>query len=560
MNVIKLHMGLRNIKRLRFITSTLVKHGFYPLLDAIGLSKLIKVSDRLSGGKRYESEEYSPQVRLRLAFEELGPTFIKLGQILSTRPDIIPEEFISELLKLQDEVPRLPYEEIKEAIETEFKRPVSELFISIDREPIAAASIAQVHGAITPDGKKAVVKVRRPGIERILETDVSIVKYLASLIERYIPESRIYDPTGIADDFAIFMKKELDFTLEASHSEKFRSNFRDDPCVKIPKVYWELSRKSVLTMERIDGTKIDNIKALKEKGIDTEKTARLLAEIFFRQVFEQNLFHGDLHSGNIFVISEKTLGFVDFGLVGWVDREMQDNLADILIGLIKEDFDALTKTYLKMGMLPDDIDVAEFKREHTDMLQHYLGRPFKEVNIGDLFLDYIKLASRHKVRLPRELILLDKCLLELEGLIKVLHPGMNLIQEAEPYAKKLVMRRLNPARFAKEGLETFSELTELLKELPRQTNLIIRKLLTDKLTFEMNHRGLEELTGEIDRGSNRLTFALILAALIVGSSLVIAFKAPPLVYGYPLLGILGFGISGFLGVWLAFLILKSGKY
>ncbi len=560
MKAIKLHMALKNIKRLRQISSILVKHGFYPLLEAMGLSKLVKVSDRVTGGRLTGAEEVPTPVRLRRTFEELGPTFIKLGQILTTRPDIVPDEYMVELMKLQDKVPPLPFDDIKEAIEAELKKPVAELFKEVDHIPLACASMAQVHKAVTHSGDLVVIKVQRPGIEEVIKTDASIVSYLAKLLERYVPESRIYDPTGLAKEFSSYIIKELDFTLEASHTEKFRRNFASDKRVKIPRVYWPLSSRTILTLEYLQGIKLDKVNEMRERGINTKKIAKLLADVFFKQVFDHNLFHGDLHGGNVFVIDKDTLGFIDFGLVGWVDRHMQDNLADILIAMVKEDHEALTKVYLNMGMLPPDLDEAAFRRDHMEILERYVNRPFTEVNIGELFLDYIKLSTRYQVKLPSELLLFDKCLLEIEGLVKVLNPDANLLKESEPYAKKLILRRLGPKRFIKDGIETVSELKELISELPKQTRQILDKVLTDRLTFEVNHNGLEELVTEIDRSSNRLTFGVILAALIIGSSLVMAFDAPPIIFGYPALGIAGFVISAFLGLWLAFQILRSGKY
>ena len=561
MTFLRIHLAYKNIQRLRQIITILIKHGFYPIVERIHLTKLISIPQRIVGKKAtIEQEALSLAVRTRLAFEELGPTFIKFGQILSTRPDILPEEFIKEFLKLQDEVPSFAFQDVVKVIEQEFKKSVKELLREIEEKPVAAASIAQVHKAVTMDGKDVVIKVQRPDIEAIIDNDISILQYLAKLIVKYIPESRSYDPVGMVEEFGGIIKKEMDFTLEASYTERFRKNHSDDPRVLIPAVYWNLTGKKVLTMERITGIKIDNIEKLRESGIDTEKISHIVAEVLFRQVFEFGVFHGDLHSGNIFVTGPEQIAFVDFGIVGRLDREMQENLADIFVGLVSEDYELLTRVYLRMGILPEDIDEATFKREYQDMLFSYFGKPFKRTSVGELLMSYIRLASRYRIRMPRELLLLDKCILELEGLGRLLHPDVNVLVESQQFARRLIAKRFGPAAMMKDAVDTVMEYRTFTKTFPVQISQILKKMMSDKFTIDFVHRGLEDLMGEMDRSSNRLTFAIIVAALIIGSSLVIAFDSGPKLFGYPFLGILGFVVAGVLGLWLAFLILRSGKF
>ncbi|MBI3755086.1 MAG: hypothetical protein HY265_02855, partial [Deltaproteobacteria bacterium] len=297
MTFLRIYLAYKNIQRLRQIITILIRHGFYPFIERIHLAKLVSFPQRIVGKKAFtEQEAISFAERTRLAFEELGPTFIKFGQILSTRPDILPEEFIKEFLKLQDEVPQFPFQDVVRVIEREFKRPVKELFKKIDEKPVAAASIAQVHRAITMDGERVVIKVQRPEIEGVIEADIAILKYLARLFVKYIPESRLYDPVGMVEEFAVTIKREMDFTLEASYTARFRKNHSDDQRVLIPAVYWNLTGKRVITMERIKGIKVDNVEKLKKSGIDTEKIVHIIADVLFRQVFEFGIFHGDLHS------------------------------------------------------------------------------------------------------------------------------------------------------------------------------------------------------------------------------------------------------------------------
>jgi len=561
MTFLRIHLAYKNIQRLRQIIIILIKHGFYPIIERIHLTKLISLPQRIIGKKTtVQQEAVSFAIRTRLAFEELGPTFIKFGQILSTRPDILPEEFIRELLKLQDEVPPFPFPDVIRVIENEFKKPVKELFKEVDEKPVAAASIAQVHRAVTMDGEDVVIKVQRPNIETTIDDDISILQYLAKLIVKYIQESKVYDPVGMVEEFAITIKREMDFTLEASYTERFKKKHSNDPRIFIPSIYWNLTGKKVLTMERITGIKIDNIEKLRQSGIDTEKIGHIVAEVLFRQVFEFGVFHGDLHSGNIFVLGPEKVAFVDFGIVGRVDQEMQENLADIFTGLVSEDYELLTKVYLKMGILPEDIDEASFKRAYQDILFAYFGKPFKMTSIGELFMDYIRLAARYRIRMPRELLLLDKCILELEGLGRLLHPDVNVLVESQQFAQKLIAKRFGPAAMAKGAVDTVKEYQTFVHTFPSQMGQILKKMMSDKFTIDFVHKGLEELMGEMDRSSNRLTFGVIVAALIIGSSLVMAFGGGPKLYGYPFMGILGFIAAGVLGLWLAFLILRSGKF
>jgi ubiquinone biosynthesis protein len=404
------------------------------------------------------------------------------------------------------------------------------------------------------------VKVQRPGIEQTVETDIAILGYLARLLVKYVPESRLYDPSGVVEEFSSVIHREMDFTLEASYMEKFRENFSGDPRVMVPRVFWESTGQKVLTMERVSGIKVDKLDSLKEAGIDTERIAHVIADVFFKQVFEFGLFHGDLHSGNIFVLSRDRIAFVDFGIVGRIGQEMKQNLADILIGLVNQDFESTINVYQRMGILPEGIDRASFEREYYDIILHYFGRPFKYVKIGEMLLDYIRLAAKYDITLPRELLLFDKCIIELEGLAKVLYPEVNLLDESEPYARKLYVERLSPAAFAGRALSAAGHYKDFLREFPSQAERIMKKLADDKIRIEFVHRGLEDFMGEMDRSSNRLTFAVIVAALVVGSSMVIAAEAAPHVFGLSALGLLGFTIASVLGIWLAIQILRSGKF
>ncbi len=556
---LRLHLAYKNIKRLRDIVAVFTRHGFRPFMERLHLTRLLSVHQKVFGKKRVRDGE-SAAVGLRLAIEELGPTFIKLGQILSTRPDILPQEFIIELLKLQDDVAPFPFKDAVAIIEGSFKRPAAELFSRIEETPIAAASISQVHRAVTASGDEVVIKVQRPGIAEVVDTDIVILGYLARLALKYIPESAQYDPVGIVDEFSRVIRKEMDFTLEASYIEKFRTNFAGDGRVMIPRVYWEYSGHLVLTMERVEGIKADRVDKLRERGIDTRKVAHLVVDVFFKQVFDFGLFHGDLHSGNIFVVGPERIALVDFGIVGRLDKKLKAQLAEVFIYLVSEDFEGLIKVYRDMGILPEHIDRRSFEREYYDLILHYFGRPFKYVSVGEVLMDYIRLAARHGVMMPMDLLLFDKCLIELEGLSRLLFPEANILEESGVHTSKLFMERYSPTAMGQEALQTLSEAKSFISKLPGQVEHIMDKIAGDRLRIEFVHRGLEDFMGEMDRSSNRLTFGIIMAALVIGSSLVISTDTAPRIWGYAAIGVLGFLIASLLGFWLAFQILRSGKF
>lgn len=559
MQLLKVHMTYKNIQRMRHIVAVFIRHGFYSVVERMNLHRIVPFSRRLRK-KAVEETELSLPERIRLVFEELGPTFIKLGQLLSTRPDILPEEYIEEFRKFQDKVPPFPFEQALQQIEKELKRSVSELYQSIEEEPVAAASIAQVYRAVLLDGVEVVVKVQRPGIENTVDTDIGIMYTLANQLLKYFPELSILDPVAIVDEFSRTIKKEMDFTLEASNTIKFREMFKDDPHVYIPDVYWEYTSKRVLTQERIKGIKVDNVEKLRKKGIDPARIAHLVGESFLRMVMVEGFFHGDFHAGNIFVLGPERISLVDFGITGRVDRELRDSLANIFIGLATQDYDMLVDEYARMGVLPDGINLSEFKRDYRDLMEPYFARPLEMASLGELLMGYIRVSFRYKIRHPRELLLINKCIIEIEGIVRLLDPKTDLLKEAQPFATEFIKDRFRPGRIMEEVGEDIKELNALVKESPSQIRQIMKKMINDKFTIDFVHVGLENFYKEIDRSSNRVSFALIISAVIIGSSMIIQSGIGPLFMGYPIIGIMGFAFAGVLGLSLAISILRSGRF
>ncbi len=559
LRIFRLNQTYRNINRLRTILTVFAKHGFYRFLDDMNLTYIIPLVNRL---KKIKSDPIDNAViprRIRMVFEELGPTFVKFGQMLSTRPDLIPEEFVVEFAKLQENVPPFDIKTVKEIIESDLEYPCSVLFESFDDEPIAAASIAQVHHATFSDGTELVVKVQRPGIEKIVKTDLSILFMLAGLVEKYFPSLELYNPLGMVDEFARSISKELDFVTEASNIERMARNFSDDPVLELPGVFWEYTTKRVMTIKFIDGISISDIPRLKKEGYDLEEITKNAVNIFLKQVLVHGYFHGDLHPGNILVLKGNRIGLIDFGIVGRINKKMMESVATIFVSSMREDYDAIAEEYLEMGILSDDIDFEEFKRDLRDILEPFYGRPLKNINTGELMLETIRVCIKHQIKVQKEFLLLSRSIMTLEGVARQVNPDFNLLDEGTPFIKSLLLQRVSPKRVSTDIYKSVKELTKFSAVFPKQMKTLLKKMITDSFTITFKHKGLDDFMGEIDRSSNRLSFSLVTSALIIGSSVVMNIGSGPVWKGLSVLGIVGFCIAGFFALVLALLIIRSGK-
>ena len=552
----------KNIRRFQTILNVLVKNGFGHLIEQLNLQHLIAASQRLFGLRKYQEigkDRITMPIRIRMVFEELGPTFIKFGQLLSLRPDLIPQEFVDEFQKLQEDVPPVSFESIKQQIESELGAPLETIFSSFEENAYAAASIAQVHKAVLPDGQQVMVKVQRPKIEQIIGTDINILFQLAHLIERYIPESKVYSPVGIVEEFSKSIRRELDFTIEAGNTQRFYDNFAGDPHVIIPKVYWELSTKKNLVLQRLEGIRINQIHVMKERVWDTANIALFGCQVFLRQILEYGFFHGDPHPGNILLIKEDVLGLIDFGIVGRLDKEVLESCSAIFFSLLKRDYEKLVQEYIKLGFTSPDTDIRHFRRDFTELLETYLDRPLKFLHIGEVLNQAIQVSLKHHISVPVDLILLGKTLLFIESIGTELDPHISLLSISRPYAQKLLKKKFHPHRLLTNIIGSVTDVTDFLKPLPRQLRILINKILDGELEIEFVHLGLENLIREIDRSSNRISFGLIISALIIGSSIVMHTEIGPALYGLPIIGIIGFSFAGLMGIGLVISILRSGK-
>jgi len=548
----KIRREIRHVRRSREIVNVLIKHGFGYLTEQLGLE--------LPRGKKvgHEIIKIPGPVRARLVLEELGPTFIKFGQTMSMRPDLIPTEFTKEFEKLQDTVPGFAYEDAEKQIREGLGAPVKELFDSLDKEPVAAASIAQVHNAVL-DGVDVVVKIRRPMIEEVIEADLDILFNLARLVTKHIPESRLYDPTGIVEEFAKTIRKELDFNLEARNAERFRRNFLDDPSIHIPEVYWEYTSKGILTMETVVGTKVSDLGGGVEEQV-RKNLSENIAKAYMKQILADGFFHADPHPGNIFVMDDEVIAFVDFGIVGRVDDYMKEKLASLFIGVIQKDTRKLVDEFLDIGVVGDETVIFEFRNDIGDLIDRYYGTSLRQIEISSMMNEVMEIALKHRIRIPANFVLLIKTLVTIEGICRELDPDFNLTEISKPFVESLVAERLQPKRIIRRFIDNVSEFNELIIKLPRRLDRILFRLQESKFTVDLEHRGLGKLMSELDTVSNRISVSLIISAIIVASSVIMLTGEGHMLFGFPTLGVLGFVVAGILGMGLVISILRSGRF
>jgi len=556
----KLKRRYKNINRLRQIVNILIKYGFDYFVKQLGLINLISKGEKILKLKPSKIAQLPLPIRIRLALEELGPTFVKLGQILSTRPDLIPQNYIIELQKLQDKVPPFAYAQVNQMIKRELGADILKIFKSFEQKPLAAASLGQVHQAILEDGNKAVVKVQRPDIEKVIETDLDILFDLARLTEKHIPASRLYDPVGIAEEFAKAIRLELDYGTEGRNAERFKKNFEGDETIYTPKIYWEFSSRRILTMELIKGIKINNLKELDKAGYDRKKIAENGAKAFMKQILIDGFFHADPHPGNMLVMKDGIIGFMDFGMMGRLDEEMREKGIDLFVAVLERNPNKIINEMLDLGIASqEEIDTRSLKIDIKEMLDQYYDKPLKEIILGELISQLVEISIKYHIKMPAEFALLGKSLITIEGIGIELDPDFNLAEIAKPYAKNVILERKSPQRLFTKLLNDSSELYNLMILIPRQLSKTLKKMEKGIFKLEFQHRGLENLINALDKSANRLSYSLILAAIIVGSSLIMQTDKGPLFMGFPVIGVLGFLIAAILGLGLVIIILRSGK-
>lgn len=539
----KIGRTFKTAGRLRVIVGILAKHGFQNLAERIKLGRFIL--ERIS---EEELDKYSMPERLRMAFEELGPTFVKLGQVLASRPDLIPAEFIEEFKKLHNQVKTIPWSEIEGEIKHHYSRDISDVFAEIDREPLAAASIAQVHKAVLRDGEKVVVKVRRPGIIETINEDLAVLFQLAELLQTYVPEAKIYNPVGVVDEFFKTMQLETNFIVEANNMRRFAKNFANDNTIRIPKVFWKYTGESVLVMEALEGVPLSFPSAIRQEGLDLNLIVNRGLKIFMKMVFTDGFFHGDLHPGNLFIMPGNVIGLVDFGLVGRLNHRTQDAIASMLVSLATEDYERLAHEYVDLAPYSEGVDVNLLAREVRDLISPYYGLTMKDVNMAKVMFESTSIAARHHLQLPRELMLFFKSLMGMESLGKLLVMDFDFLSYSLEVAKELVKNRYEPKRIATQITSVLRESQGLIYEMPRLLRNFFRKVNNPNFAIQMNVPQIEDTKRAIETSSNILFLAIIIGSLIISSSILVAVTGTESGASMPFLAVLGYSLAMLFGM------------
>lgn len=559
-NIRNIGRTYQHIQRYRQIITVLFKYGFGEMVDALRIEHYLEIGLQMISRKRRERiETFSRAIRIRMVLEELGPTFLKMGQILSTRPDLLPVEYMQELSKLQDNVPSFQYSEVEAAIEKELQKPINQVFSSFDKQPLAAASIGQVHQAKLLDGTNVVVKIQRPGIRHTIEVDLEIILHLASLMERHLEGWDIQRPTKIVEEFAHTLEKELDYTLEASHTERFARQFENEPAVYVPLVYREATTSRILTMEYIHGIKVSAIDQLEEEGLDRKKIAKQGLVLIMEQIFVHGFFHADPHPGNVFVLPDNVLCYIDFGMMGRLNLETREYFADLIMSIVHRNEREAVDALLKLTLPEDEPDYPHLEKDVAEFMDRHCYRPLKEVDVGVLLHNLLEAATKHRLVIPPDLFLMIKALSTVEGLGQLLDPDLDVIEQATPFIKRIQLNRINPRRIGKDMVHSGTDLFNLLKDIPREVRAILKMARQGKVKMEFEHRGLEPMLASHDRISNRLSFAIVLASLVIGSGLIVLSGIPPKWHEIPIIGLAGFLFAGFMGFWLLISIIRSGR-
>jgi len=543
---------IRDIGRFNKIVAVMASVGLHDIADRLKLK-----GKRLFDLKFRKEKHYarSTPEKLRIAFERLGPTFIKFGQLLSVRPDLVPKDYVIEFSKLQDSVPPFDYEDAKAIVEAELGKPVHHFFKYFSRTPLSAGSIAQVHVAILKNGQKVIVKVQRPDIKEKIEHDMHILFYFAKLIEKYIEDSKKYNPHEVVEEFSKWMQKELDFFIEARNAEKLYQNMKNLNYIKIPKIYWKYSTRRVLTMEFLDGSKLGN---LKDSESEKKKILQKLVDASLQQIVEDGFFHADTHPGNILILKNNVIGLVDFGIVGHIDAAMKEQIASLLISMLNKDIDGIINSVLDMNISDAEINVKKLRQDIHEALNLWYVKRAKEYTAEDL-VTLTKLSTDHGIKLPVDFVLLTKQILTLDGVSQLLDPNYYFIEEIEPYMRKLIAQRSSLKFIAERVKERSIEAVRFADKLPNQLVNTLRMLEKGKIRLEVEPkeiREVEHLATQMEVAAEKIALAVMISAIVVGAALFSRVEQLPFIFGWPLSKAL-FLIAAVFGFWMILSILRE---
>lgn len=548
---------IRKIKRLGNIFSILWKYGFDDVISRIASEKYLP--DGFVKSKRGEQIfQLSIYERIRLVLEELGPTYIKFGQTFSNREDLIPKELLTELEKLQDKVPAEKMNLIQK-IEEELSIQVSDHFECIDLQPIASASISQVYKGKLLNGQEVVIKVKRSGIDTVIHSDLLIMKDLAQLLENYYEAAKKMNLLQIISSFENAILKELSFKNEFQNIEQFRRNFSQSQQVTVPKTYKEYSNDRLLCMEFIDGFKINDKQKILSLGWNPDEIAQIGLNAYLKQILEDGFFHADPHPGNILLLENKQIVFIDFGSVGQMMVSEKEELENLIINFLLKDARRIIKNVKKLAISYNIKDEKALERDIHEIFTHLNSSSLKEINAGAILNRLKSILANNNVLMPEYIYLLMRGITLIEGIGKQLNPELNISDSIQPYIIKTAGKRFSPDKVAQKAFKNIRLIADTLQELPEETNRLFEKIKDDKLLINHEVKGLEDIRKTLQNVANRLTYAIIIAALSIGSSILLMAHIPPLLFGNSVLGLLGFLVSGFLGLIIIYSIWKKDK-
>jgi len=560
MSIFSFQRRRHSIRRLQQILGVFARHGLGHVLARANLRRYLPWKTVWSAQRKEPAQDpESLARRVTDAFQELGATFVKLGQLLSARPDIVPPEFILEFRKLQDQVEPFDSAVAFELIEKELGRPTSEVFAQIDEEPFAAGSIAQVYYARLIDGREVAVKVKRPDVAKVITRDLDLMRELAKLAERHVPELGVLRPRMLVDELAETIQRELDFVNEASNTAQFHEMFAQEQQLSAPQVHWDLTTGDMLVLERLAGANIGDFERLDRLGVSRRELAKRVADTFLFQIFERGIFHADPHPGNILVDERGRLGLVDFGMVGRLDADLKNHLAATLAAVHSRDIDVIIEIYLELGVIPTDVAVADLHHDLRTMIDKYYGLPLRLLDARKVFFEVMALARRYKIVMPREFVLLGKAFATIGGLAQALDPDINLSVVIRPYARKIMAERFSPKQLAHSASKTMWHIKGLLRTGPGNVRTLLRKAARGDLGLQLRHTGLDHLSQELDRMSNRLAFSIVTAAIIISSGVLLANQVGPTYRGLSILGVVGYVVAALFGLYLLIAILRRGR-
>lgn len=555
--------AVRDLKRVHDIASVLIRYGFGDVVRRVGMAHALERAGKaLHWRAPEELAHLEPSARVRRTLEDLGPTFIKLGQILATRVDLFPPDWIAEFSKLQDAAPAVPFSELRIQLMEDLGEAPEAVFAELDTEPLAAASLAQVHRARLSDGSDVVLKIRRPGIRPVIEADLRLLERLAEIIEAEATDLRRYRPRDIVRQFTLSLRRELDFAAECRNAERIAAQFAEHPEITIPRVHWQWCGERLNVQDYVDGISGRDLAAADAAGLDRKLLARRGAEAVLKMLLEDGFFHADPHPGNVFYLSGNRIAFIDFGMIGRLTEERRSQVARLLHGLVSRDSPLVADVLLDWSddeQRDPDSDLINLRAEIDTFVDLYHGVPLQRLDIGAMLSDLLTILREHGLSLPADLALMIKAFITLEGMGRQLDPDFDIAAEASPFLRQVLLAHAAPAAFARRGWHALADAVDLVAGLPRDLRQFLRAARRGKLQVQVEVLPLQRFGGQIDRAASRLSLAIVIAALIVGSAIVMTVDKAPALPGLPSFGLLGFVAALIGGLWLLVSIWRSGR-